>query len=201
MPLPFDTALTMHQFEDLFQALTCSILGIDASAHPDYVRISWPTSGAPAWQITDDIVFLQVTEVDNPYNRQREVHFDPYDTNNADQVTHFTRVMQVSWILYGPNSFDRAQAIRDKIFYQDHHDTLAAQNIYLIPDIYATRRVPELFQGRWWERTDLDMKFNELIIRNLAVPYIQTADITVQVDEPPVTEDAEVTPTTLVHSA
>lgn len=200
MPLPADTALTLKQFEDLFQALTCTLLGIDVSAHPDYVRISWPTGGAPAWLITDDIVFLQVTEIDNPYNRQREVKFDPYDTLNADQVTNFTRVMQVAWTLYGPNSFDHSQTIRDTIFYQTNHDTLAVQNIFLIPDIYATRRIPELFQGQWWERTDLSMKFNELIIRNLAVPYIQSADITVQVDEPPVTQDAEVTSTTIVHS-
>ena len=194
-----DIFLTIDQLNRLFQNVVLSILGYDDAVvlwneyqttkstwtdpippNPYYfVRVSWPTGGAPAWKITEDIAFLQVSEVDNPYNRQRDVNMLAVDANNAAQLTQFTRVMGISWVLYGPNSFENAQAIRDKMFYQRIHDVLAEQNIYLIPDITSPRRVPELFESQWWERVDLSMRFNEFIQRDLEVPYIKSSEITV----------------------
>jgi len=61
--------LKISELENLFQDLTCSILNLDKDRQ---VRISWPTEGAPAWSITDDVLFIRVVPVDNMYNRQRE---------------------------------------------------------------------------------------------------------------------------------
>jgi hypothetical protein len=218
MPLPADTYLTLPQLRAFFQRLTLTLLGMggmleaweeyQADPPPDgeppanpfyFVRTSWPTGGAPAWKIAENVAFLRILESDSQYNRQRDVAFDPYSEDSANQRTGYTRVVGVTWVFYGPSSFDNAQVVRDRIFYQTNHDALAGQNLYLVPDIPAPRRVPEPFQGQWWERTDLSMNFNEKIVRNMEVPYLQSAEVTIKNDEPPRTEVVEVTKETKVH--
>ena len=170
-----DTILTLAQLNAIFQALTMSMLG---SAIID-CRISWPTGGAPSWLVNQDIAFLQVLETDSPYNRQRDVVMTNADTNDANQATSYTRVLAAKWIFYGPNSFSNAQSIRDLLFYQNNHDTLAQSNLFMVPDIVSPVRAPELFAGQWWERTDLIINFNETIVRNLIVPYIASAQLNI----------------------
>ena len=160
------------------------MLGFDITipGNAYFVRVSWPTTGAPAWKITEDVAFLRVIESDDKYNRQREDKFVGLDADNGTNIMRFTRVMQVFWTFYGPNSFENAQAIRDQMFYQDYHDILANSNLYLIPDIVSPVRAPELFQGQWWERTDLNMRFNELVSKDLTIPYIKSAEIIIEND-------------------
>ncbi len=169
--------LTLTEFEDIFQALTVEMLGWDESKIND-VRISWPQEGMPALQIEEDVVFLQCMEIDSSYNRQRDVE-ETYQVSPAEFIreTGYTRVMQVNMILYGPNSYENAQRIRDQIFYPEHKLTLAKQNLYLIPDIVAPRKVPEIWEGRWWKRADISLIFNELVVKSISVPAIDSAEI------------------------
>ena len=171
-----DSALTIQQINVLMQTLTMGMLGLDpakpASAYA--VRLSWPTGGAPAWKVTEDVAFLRCLEVDDGYNRQRETDFN---WATSTQSTRFTRVWSISWTFYGPNSFSNAQSVRDLIFYQQQHDTLAQSNLFLIPDIMAPRRAPELFADQWWERTDLTLSFNEAVTRDTVVNAIESATI------------------------
>jgi len=143
------------------------------------IRISWQSQGQPAWKITDDVSIISVTEKDSEYNKPREIVRTEKDDDNANFAMSKTRVLTVSWTFYGPNAYDNAQLISDYIFMDAHRSTLAENNIYLIPDITSPVRVPELFQTQWWERTDLKMNFNELIIRNVTVPYLKSSEITV----------------------
>lgn len=168
--------LTLNQFEDLIRATLCSILGWEVST--SNMRISWPTDGMPAWQITEDVIFLKCFEIDNSYNRERE------DTDTAelspeiiDREISYTRVMQTGIILYGPNSFDLAQQIRDGIFYEGPRIALAQSNVYLVHDIVSPRRLPEYFEGRWWERVDMDLRFYELIVKSVSIPIITSIPI------------------------
>ena len=175
--------LKLKDIEDIFQALTVTILGAGSD-----VRISWPTEGAPRFKITDDVAFIRIVELDNQYNRLREIKDIPnmigspleVDPDNVIQQTSYTRVISVNWILYGPNSFDNAQAIRDNLFYEyPTRGTLANQNIYMIHDIVSPRRVPELLSDEWWERVDMEVAFNELVIKETLVSTVRSAEVTV----------------------
>ena len=198
--LPVDTYLSLSQLNVLFQLLIINMLGLsdaltswlawqaspvgDQPPNPyESVRVSWPTSGAPAWGITEDVSFIQITEEDAPMFRPRDVTDQEYTDTQINQITSYTRVIRLGMILYGPNSFDRAQTIRDQIYYQQNHDLLAQNNLYLVPDIRAPRRFPEFFQSQWWERTDLAMTFNNLVVRNLAVQTVGSQQITIQTDD------------------
>ena len=179
-----DIALSINELNIIFQTLTIQALDRDVSLPSSAyaVRVSWPTTGAPAWKITEDVTFIRIIEADDKYNRQRENKFIGLDTDNGTNLTRYTRVMEVFWTLYGSTSFANAQAIRDRLFYQEYHDILAQSNLYLIPDIVSPVRMPELFQGQWWERVDMSMRFNELIQRGLTIPYIKSAEITIKND-------------------
>ena len=63
------------------------------------------------------------------------------------------------------------------MFWQEHHDTLAQSNIYLVPRFDPPKRVPELWQGQWYDRSDLSMTFNELVVLNREVPYIEKVPV------------------------
>lgn len=176
--------LTMKQLETLFWQSTLLMIGLDPEnkANAGKVRLSWPTQGAPAWKVDEDVIFLRITEADDEYNRQRDTAYDPKDkdADNAIEKKTFTRIIQTYWICYGPNSFDRAFAIRNALFATQSRETLSGSGLYLISDMDAPRRSPELFAGQWWERTDLSARFNEYIRLDTTVPYLKSADIAVE---------------------
>ena len=195
-----DTYLTLDELNILFQELTISMLGMDASGFVDssgseydnssgstyegddsnpyyFVRISWPRSGQPAFKIDENVAFLRIFERDHPYNRQRDSIYDEHDQSNVAISTGYTRIMTAFWNIYGPLSYDWACTIRDGVFLQRYRNTLAVANIYPVPDIAAPRRAPDLFQGQWWERCDLGIDFNVLTIRGTTYPLIKIVDI------------------------
>lgn len=174
--------LTLTQIEDLFQGLFVSILGWDQTSPSKVndVRISWPEEGMPAFLITDDVVFIQCMEIDDPYNRQRENEdvlsgSAPLD---FDRTVSYTRVWQIMAVLYGPDSFKNSQDLRDKIFYEDNQLTLKRNYLYLVHDIVAPRRVPEYFQGKWWKRVDMSFVFYESVVRDTTVPVVDSVEVT-----------------------
>lgn len=170
------------------------------------VRVSWPTDGQPAWAVGDDRVFIQTTGSPDPYSQPVHRIYKrildeegELDQTKADEYQGITRVNNVQFIFYGPNSFDWARLAIDRIFRQENHDTLAREHIYLIPADIVPRRIPELWAGQWYERTDLNLRFNELTVRIEERPFIDIAEIAVTPDYPDETVPADVEPITIVH--
>lgn len=179
---PVEQYHTMVQLNILFQKMVIDMLGltsspVDYDAASYFVRVSWPTTGAPAWKITEDICFLRVTEEDDPINRQRE-DVDSYDsTISLVRSTSYTRVISLAIIFYGPNSWDHAKIVRDGIFKDLYRFPLVREKIYPLTEIVAPRRVPEPFQSQWWERIDLELRFNEGVIDNADISIIDSAEV------------------------
>jgi hypothetical protein len=170
------------ELEVLFQKLTMAILGMDETDdNASKVRIAWPPTGQPGWKREDDIVSLKVFEVDDKYNRQRDTTLTRNE-DDADLLTldvGYTRVNAITWVFYGPNAYFSAQVIREMIFREEAKRRLAQGGVYLIPEVPAPVRVPELFQGQWWERTDLTIHFNELVERDYTITTIKIVPITI----------------------
>ena len=176
-----DIFLTLKQIENLFWNTTTQMLGLDPAlaVNASKVRIAWPTDGAPSWKITDDVMFLRIGDFDDSINILRDNVMTTFDADNANQSTAYTRVLIVHFVCYGPNSFDNAFLIRNNLYKQIYRDLLNVKNIYLIPQINSPVRSPELFNGQWWERTNMMAKFNELIQFNQTVPYLKSATVEV----------------------
>jgi hypothetical protein len=189
--MPTDVYMTINELNILFQDMVLDMLGyVKAGSPADYsnaayavVRVSWPTEGAPGFGIEDDVAFIRVSELDHPINRQRDVIVADYDSDYLNEETAFTRVMALNLVFYGPNSYDHAQMVRDGIYSDRYRMGLASNAIYPIPDIAAPRRAPEAFQGRWWERVDMEITFNEGISKNQYVGFIKEAVIGVHEED------------------
>lgn len=171
---PFPTPLTPKTIDLAVQAATIAMLGISPTDAARYgkARVGWQTTGQPGWLITDDVVFNREAEVDDDYNRVRDFHYQNKDAAALVEVTLYTRVWAVFWTLYGPNSFDRARMIRSALFTQAGHDLFAGVNLFLVTDVGAPVRAPELFGSQWWERVDLEAQFNEQVAE---APLVGTA--------------------------
>lgn len=209
--MPTDTVIQLAEINILFQQMVMSMLGLDpaawnawlanpvgtAPANPFYnCRIEWPTDGAPDWQVTDDVVFIGCREVDNPMNKQRNVKYQPLDDENVNQITDYMRAWAVNFVAYGPNSFDHIRQVKSQMFWPQNHLALAQNNLYMIPDIPAAVRAPELFPvqgGQYFERVDLTITFTEGVEENLAIPFISSAPITVENSDQSVVTNLTVT--------
>ena len=79
--------------------------------------------------------------------------------------------------MYGPSSYDNADLIRYNILSSKYLNDFRAYNLFLITDVTMPVRLPELFNGQWWERTDFQASYNELVIRRSQIPYFVNTDI------------------------
>ncbi|TWH46335.1 hypothetical protein [Sporomusa sp. KB1] len=183
-----DLILTTEQLEDLFWKVTMLMLGFNPDEYNDPdnpptfmpVRISWPTEGAPAWKIHEDVAFLRIDEEDDEINILRDNVLQAGDEDSANQTTGQTRVIRVHWLLYGPNSWNNASKIRRLLYDEPYREPLTANQVFLIPRVKTPQRLPELFGGRWWERADVAASFNTLVRYDSTVPYIKSAEVTIQ---------------------
>ncbi|SFE43525.1 hypothetical protein SAMN04487969_102502 [Paenibacillus algorifonticola] len=169
--------LTLNQITDMFYALTMTLLGFDPDdpTKQDRVRTAWPAVGAPAWERTDDVCFMQVTLSPDQYTQQIESTYSPQGL----LIQSFTEVAAVSWIFYGPSSFDDSRKIRAGLFKPSTFETLSLQDTYLVTDVPEPVRSPELFNGQWWDRSNLFARFNIKTEIKEAIPHLETADIVV----------------------
>jgi hypothetical protein len=144
------------------------------------VRVEWPVSGAPAWRITEDICFLRVVEVQDDFELIRELAYPQRDAITLNRVLTYTRVWEATFAMYGPNCFDRVRMIKDAVQLDFDHDTLAASNLYLVTDMPASVYMPEEYQGNWWRRTDVKLRFNEFVTSVSQIPAMAGVDIAIE---------------------
>ncbi len=161
---------TTEQIEDFFWQLTMRILGYnpDNFNNPDNppacmpVRIAWPTTGAPAWKISEDVVFIRlIPREDDDYARQIDSEYKAHAATVIKKSSR-TRIWEVQFVAYGPNAQTAVNKIKDGVFRQDIKRLLSESAVFLIPNMPPCRRVPELFAGQWWNRWDVSLTFNEL---------------------------------------
>ena len=173
------SALTSIAMSEIMQQLTAQMEGINpitqASAY-EKVRLDWQTQGQPAYAITEDIAFLQCFEEDDQYNRIRDVQISTASNSTITLTTTYQRVWRIKWTFYGPNSFDRARLIRTALFADVFHDALGQSDLYLVTDIAAPTRMPELINEQWWERSDFSIQLNEGVAETLTAPSMASVE-------------------------
>jgi hypothetical protein len=132
------------------------------------------------------VVYVRETEVDDQYNRVRDVSYAqssvgaaPNVVTTTTKITQYTRVWEVFWTVYGPNSFDNARKIRSALFDRYVHDQFARNQLFLVTDPRAPVRAPEFHDGQWWERVDFSAKFNEFVTETYSVEMTESVEIIV----------------------
>lgn len=169
-----DTALTLAQTEDIFRGFTLNMLRLNPTdPNGSRVRITYPPTGSPAWKRNDDVAFIAVTHADDAITQQVDISYSSSTTNTMIQSASYTRVIQVTWTFYGPNSYNDADIVRSGLY----RSPLLYSPLALVTNVPAAFRLPELFNGQWWERVTFSAKFNELVVRASDVNLINSADV------------------------
>jgi len=167
---------SIREIEDLFQPIIVGLLNWEDQSNN--VRMGWQTEGVPAFGIEDNMIFFTVSAVDSP------VSF-PYDATVFESSpdlaiqTSYTRVLEISFVAYGSDAVQNLTKLRFGFFKEATHHLLLKEQIFLVADVPAIRRVPENFEGRWWERADVKMQFNELVSDYEDIGSVESVDIEV----------------------
>ena len=132
--------------------------------------------GAPDWKIKEDVLFFQLSEEGGADIMQM---VDSVLVENEDDFTMHqgqTRVLKLSMIAYGSNSYKNLRKIRLSLL--NGNQNIRNKKIYIIPSSDVPIYAPELFQSQWWPRTDLTLRFNSLIETDYKVNPIETVGVT-----------------------
>ena len=169
--------LKLKDIEDLFQNIILLMLSLDPALpeNQDIVRISWPPAGAPGWKISQDRIFLKVTLEDDDYDKLVDTDYVYSTSSTANQIMSGTNVIAVNIVAYGPNSFDNMNIIRNSFNIETYKNKLKAKNIYRVINTKIPMRIPELYNGQWWDRSDLTIHFNSVVSFGNIVNYINSA--------------------------
>ena len=126
-----------------------------------FIRWRYPEGGAPDWKISDDIIFLYLTEADDDYAKQRNSTYRSED-DTVYRDTSRTSVWDLQVTSYGHNAYVLVNLLKDGFFYEPVRRNLAQKDVFIVPNLPTCMQAPELFAGKWWDRWDITLRFNEL---------------------------------------
>lgn len=177
-----ESHLSRRQLEDIFWRATVLCLGLDPDAQDESVhkrvRISWPDSetGNANWKREENVVFLRIVPGSDPYGRLSDVGYGFGEDGSFKERVCYYRNHQISWVCYGPNADEDADAIRIGIMRGSIHDELMRHRLAMIPGISEPVRVPEIDEtGEWWERCDLTAGCYETAVREYTSAFFEKA--------------------------
>ncbi len=151
-----------EKLQDLFWDVSL-LLARDLLTEPadQHIRWKYPTNGQPDWKIDDNILFLFLSEQEDDYGKQVDTTREEENGSVTLKRTR-TRVWSLLLTAYGPKACEIVNRIKDGVFRQDAKKLLADGSVFLVPDLPACQNAPELYAGKWWNRWDLTLHFNEL---------------------------------------
>lgn len=164
--------------ENALASITETIFITDPTAGTQ-VRQSWPSNGAPGYGQNDNVSFIRCIEIDDWYNKVPEYGVTANDDVSAMLNIEKTRVWRAFWELRGPTSYERATLLKTAMQLQLIGDSLSPFNLYLVPSIGNPQRMPELYEGKWWERSDISMHFNEQVNDAIVTPTVASIPVVV----------------------
>lgn len=166
----------MRSYSELEDLLWQELSDIIASNKAGAVRRSWQPNGAPDWTIGDDVLFMQLAESEDDINLPLDYDWKE-SGEDLDRRTGVTRVFTLRLTAYGPNCYDNL--LRVRMAFLAGRQALKANQVYLVPERAAVVRAPELFQNRWWNRADTELKLNALFVFDEKVGTITRVDVSV----------------------
>jgi hypothetical protein len=142
------------------------------------VRMGWQQQGQPAWTITENVCIITAYTDDDPFSRISDTLLSANDSESLNQEMSYTQVWKMHFVCYGPNAFTNGVLIVAAMALDWVHDALAASNIYAITEWKRPDVLYENEDGQWWQRADVNLRFNEFVQLTLIVPAASGVGIT-----------------------
>lgn len=156
------------------------MLGLNptAPATQSAIRSTWVQPGQPGFTIEDNIVFYRLMTGGDAYDQK--VYLEHQAVNS---IAHYTRVITLVITAYGPLAPDNLERIRTCFIAGFGTLNLAKAKVYPVINPGSVIRAPELFEGRFWERADFSIILYAKEDTTLAIPAIESSQITVIADD------------------
>ena len=171
---------TIATYTGLIWDSIVSMLGLNPllPATQSKVRSTWTQPGQPGFLITDDIVFYKVITGGDKYDQQVYV-----EQGTTLYNANYTRVITLVMTAYGPSAPDNLERIRTCFI--AGFGTLNLKKARIFPVINPSNvvRMPELFEGQFWERADFSIIMYAEENTSLDIPEIVSTEITVIADD------------------
>lgn len=174
------SALTIEQINTIIQPLTMGMLGFSADTSSPLVRIEWPTQGAPYQDVADDVCYIRCVPKEDSYDRIRDRTTITAADPNDEEIWNYTRAWAIRWCFYGPNSTDRARALRSALYQDYFTEKLSLSQLFPVSDFPEPMRAPELIDGQWFERCDFEAEFYEFITETIARQTVLSVETIVE---------------------
>lgn len=172
-----------RQLQDLFWEVTNNIIGEYLKNPNKNIRFKYPVNGQVDWKIDENIVFINLSEKDDDYAKQIDSRYITED-GTVKRYMARTRVWNVNYTVYGPDAYDIVNQIKDGVFTQSIHDLMSRNSVFLIPNLPSLIQANEMFAGKWWQRWDLTLNFNELYeMKPDDLGHIEYVSISTQVNK------------------
>lgn len=173
--------LTRKEILRVFYRATMLAIGMDPDkaygTEKPPVRISYPGEGQPDWTVEDDVIFLSYSDVSGDETTQ-PVHEEWKDSGKDLIRRHFTnRVLQISFVAYGPNGYDNLLKIRHAFL--DGSSILRKADLMILPGADTPQYMPELYQNAWFSRADMSLRFNNTMTWDEDVRAIAQVPVTI----------------------
>jgi hypothetical protein len=153
--------MTYTELQELFWGEVAVITADIIKTPNKFIRWRYPEGGAPDWKISDDILFLYLAEADDDYAKQRDSLYRTEDETVYRDTTR-TRVWDLQATAYGRKSYELVNFLKNGFFYEPVRRNLAHKDVFIVPNLQTCMQAPELFAGKWWDRWDITLRFNEL---------------------------------------
>lgn len=167
---------SVDYFDSFFADLIQNILG----ATQDKVRISYAEEGQVSFPITDNICFVHTMLEGNFVSKFKNQSLEYIGAE--DVFVHSLssmRVLYLKIVFYGNQSTVNSILVSESMHLDNILQKLYNEDLAIIGDRTKLIKTHELINGRWWERTDLDLYFyNSVIVEEKPDP-IDEVDITI----------------------
>lgn len=170
--------LTLNDANILFADYTQNVLNLTQ----DKVLISYPDKGQKAPTFTDNVVFIHVdheqSDVYN-YKNRKKVGFDPITEKDTIEQTAM-RVLCVEFVFYGSESDSLLIKLNESFYSAAGKFFLDTNNLAIIPEnTEMTNKIHENINGRWWDRSDLRIRFYNSISVDNSVDTFASSEISI----------------------
>lgn len=171
---------TITEYESLIWDSLVEMLGLDPDAPEtqDRIRTTWSEPGQPGFTIDSNIIFYRVLTGGDPYDQKL---YSVQGDNSS--YTEYTRAITLQMTAYGETAADDLEQIRASFIGNYGILNLAQEKIFPVINPSSVIRLPELFEGQYWNRADFNIILYAWENTELAIPKIESAEITIIADD------------------
>lgn len=175
-----DESKSYAELSNFFADLVESMLGLTQ----DKVLIQYQAEGQPMPKFGDNVVFVNVQpEIDerNIYKSRQEVYNSTNDNFTYSQQSQ--RTLVVGLIFYGNKANENAKIVNESMYFPTYEYMLSQYDLSFVPDrTDGPHKMPELVNGRWWNRSDLKLRFYNMVSMKTTIDRITDVEITVETE-------------------